>query len=434
MALSKLQAIFFITIIVVGSGISTFILLNGNEKTKDTIKIGVCADIDNYRGRDLLQGVNLAVEQINDDGGLLGRSLEVIAEDDNSEMFPADVVVATNALTKLISSDKVDFIIAYGGSFTPVFQEIAAEHKKILFSVTYLNNDATQKVADDYDKYKYYFRLGIGNETTSDLGFVDGILTLQNYTGFNKLAFLVEDVRNLRDMVSGWADILADKGFEIVYNNAVEPGLVDFSSYLAMIEASGAEILSPMLVSQTGVAFVKEYYDRQSPFVVWGTVVMSRDLGFWDQTEGKCEYVTSLGLPLISGFPITNETLLTRNAYYEKWKEVPNGEATYAYDAIRFILATAIRRVGTTDTEAVIKGLEEISVETSLARKFEFTDYHDIMKSATDLNDPEKDNLVVCQFQWQNGKQVPVYPTKIMEEAEATYLYPPWSGPWNSIP
>lgn len=431
-ALSKIQSIVLIAVIIVGSGISAYVIFRGNEQYKDTIKIGVCADIDNYRGSAILQGVTLAVEQINDAGGLLGRSLEVVAVDDDSEMLPGDIVVASNALTKLVIVDKADFILAYGGGFTLTFQDVVADHKKILFSTVYINNDATQRVIENYEKYKYYFRLGIGNETTSELGFIDGIMTLKNYTGFNKLAFLVEDVRNLRDLASGWADELTGMGFEIVYNSVCKPGTVDFSSYIATIEAAGAEILSPLLVSQSGVSFVKEWYDRQSPCVVWGTIVMSRDIGFWEMTDGKCEYITSLGLPVIAGYPITDKTLSTREAYIDRWGEVPSGEATYSYDAVRFILSAAINKAGTINTEAVIDALEEISVETSLARRFEFTHSHDIMKSAVYLNDPEKDYLVVCQFQWQNGEQIPVYPRKIMEEAEATYMFPDWPGPWDN--
>jgi hypothetical protein len=36
-------------------------------------------------------------------------------------------------------------------------------------------------------------------------------------------------------------------------------------------------------------------------------------------------------------------------------------------------------------------------------------------------------------FQWQDGIQVPVDPTKIMEEAGATLTFPDWSGPWDDF-
>ena len=100
-------------------------------------------------------------------------------------------------------------------------------------------------------------------------------------------------------------------------------------------------------------------------------------------------------------------------------------------DLIRFILPDAIKRAGTTETEAVISTLEETDVETVLARHFIYTSTHDVFVGKAGPNIPTEDYLLVCLFQWQNGIQVPVYPSEIMEEAEATYTFPAWSGPWS---
>jgi hypothetical protein len=103
-----------------------------------------------------------------------------------------------------------------------------------------------------------------------------------------------------------------------------------------------------------------------------------------------------------------------------------------AYDGIRFILPDAIKRAGTTETEAVIKALEDTNIETSTARHFVFTSSHDIMVGSDQPNNPAEDFVVVCIFQWQpNRTVVPVKPTEIMKEAGATFLYPPWKGPWS---
>ncbi|MCJ7613678.1 hypothetical protein MUO71_02785, partial [Candidatus Bathyarchaeota archaeon] len=101
------------------------------------------------------------------------------------------------------------------------------------------------------------------------------------------------------------------------------------------------------------------------------------------------------------------------------------------YDLVRFILPDAISRAGTIETEAVISALEETDVETVLARHFVYTSTHDIMIGEAGPNKPAEDYMLVCLFQWQDGVQVPVYPQEIMDEAGATYTYPPWSGPWD---
>jgi branched-chain amino acid transport system substrate-binding protein len=198
------------------------------------------------------------------------------------------------------------------------------------------------------------------------------------------------------------------------------------------MEAAGAEILVPVIVSQASIPFVKEWYDRQSPCVVWGILGLAEQSNFWELTEGKCECVSFNSVPVLCGYPLTNQTVPTREAYQERWgTAIPSSSAVAAYDGIRFILPDAITRAGTIETEAVIKALETIDVETSMARHFIFTRSHDLFVGAAGPNKPEEDYVLVAHFQWQNGTQVPVKPEAIMKEAGATYKYPPWDGPWS---
>jgi ABC-type branched-subunit amino acid transport system substrate-binding protein len=150
-------------------------------------------------------------------------------------------------------------------------------------------------------------------------------------------------------------------------------------------------------------------------------------------TEGKCEHTSNMALPISAGYPITSKTLPTRDAYIERWGEIPDAVAAATYDAVRFILFDAIERAGTIETDTVIGALEETKIETSMARNFVFTSSHDVMIGAAGPNRPEEDYLLVLQFQWQDGKQVPVYPKEIMEEAGATYTFPDWPGPWDNL-
>jgi hypothetical protein len=123
-----------------------------------------------------------------------------------------------------------------------------------------------------------------------------------------------------------------------------------------------------------------------------------------------------------------------REAYVERWNgEVPSWSGTLIYDFIRFVLPDAIKRAGTTETEAVIKALEKTDVETTTARHFVFTSSHDVFIGMAGPNRPDVDYMMVLLFQWQNGVQVPVYPQEILDEAGATYKYPPWRGPWDNI-
>ena len=130
------------------------------------------------------------------------------------------------------------------------------------------------------------------------------------------------------------------------------------------------------------------------------------------------------------GYPLTSKTLPAREAYFNKWDEIPTATGVASYDTLRFILPVAIERAGTIETDAVIEALEETSVETASAQNFVFTSSHDLMMGENP-NNPDADYTLVLVFQWQNGELVPVYPKKIMDAAGATYTFPDWSGPWD---
>ena len=264
-------------------------------QSDENIRIGVCGDLDNVYGKSTLQGAVLAAEQINAQGGILGRNITIVAEDDDSETPPNDIAVATNALTKLITVDKADYIIspAASGQF---YQDICSQHQKILFCLASLSDNDTQRVLDNYGKYKYFFRPA-GNASSAFIGQCDSLQTLRNYTGFTKIALLVEDITFFTQWSAGLKKLLPTYGFEVVYYNTFPPGTSDFTSYYAAIEASGAQILNPLTASQSCYPLVKEYCDRQSPFVMWGFIGSAGLANFWGLTDGKCEYVSFVSVP-----------------------------------------------------------------------------------------------------------------------------------------
>ena len=429
-ALTKIQSIILIAIIVVAAVGAAYVLLGGEQESLETIKIGICADLDQAGGKSIWQAAVLAAEQVNVEGGVLGRNLTIVAEDDDGETA-LDPTIATNALTRLITFDEADFIISYWNGMG--YREIAADHKKILFTVFDNTEELTQGVLDNYDRYKYYFRAGVGNLTVNTDTITDSIRLCREHTGFNKIALIYTFF--VQDMASSVIDTLDEYGFDVVLTESFSPNVVDFSSYFARAEAAGAEIFYPMIFREPlAIPFVKEYYDRQSPMFIWGGSILGVSKSdFWQLTEGKCEHITAVGHPVVAGYPLTSKTVPLRDAYIERWGEKIIGPAAMAYDTIRFILPDAINRAGTIETEAVIQALEETSVETSNARNFVFTPSHDIMVGKEGPNRLSDDYFFVALFQWQNGVQVPVYPIELMEEAGASYTFPDWSGPWDDL-
>jgi len=431
-ALTKIQSVALIAIVLVAAvgGGAAYVLWSATLPPPEDIRIGVCADLDGPYGKDIWRGAVLAAEQVNAQGGVLGRNFTLLGEDDDSGTS-ADISVGINALTKLITVDQADYVISMGAVNLLAYQDVCCEHKKIFLSVGVGLEDFSQRVLDDYEKYKYSFRISTVNNTASSARVLDETITIRNYTGFTKVALLFDDFPVGKALGANLDQSLRENGFEVVYNTPYALLTTDFTSHLAAIEASGAEILVPYILTQGAVPFVKEWYDRQSPFIVWGNLLLATYDNFWEVTGGKCDTVSFAGPPVAVGYPWTSKVLPFREAYVKKWGENPTGVAAAAYDAICFILPDAIKRGGTTETEAVIKALEKTDVETTQARHFVFTSSHDVLVGSGTPNSPFEDYMVINMFQWQNGTQVPVSPEKTMLEAGATFKYPPWRGPWS---
>jgi branched-chain amino acid transport system substrate-binding protein len=429
-ALTKIQSIILIAVIAVagvGGGVAYFVW-NDKGQSSETIKIGVLLDSDGLYGKPARQAAILAVEEINAEGGILGRQVELFEEDDDAG---ADPVVLTNSLTKLITVDKVDFIVGGpAGQLASMIQDIIAQYKIICIQANVIPEEITQRVLDDYEKYKYYFSAAF-NDTCGMLGITDSMKHIRDLTGFNKIGLISEYWAE--DTMERLDDFLPENGFELVYKSMIPYVTFDFSSYFAAAEAAGVEVLVPMVATDAGIPFCKEYYDRQSPMLIFGGICSyASNPNGWEWTDGKCNHMDFGELPTTTGYPFTSKTLQTRDAYMNRWGEAIDINAVGLYDMIRFILADAIERAGTIETEAVIKALETTSVETSNARNFVFTESHALMMG-TDANDPEADYPIIMGFQWQDGVQVPVDPLKIMQEAGASLTFPDWSGPWDDL-
>ena len=432
-ALTKIQSIFLIAIIIVatvGVGV-TYVLLSEEGQSSKTIKIGVLADLDGFIGKTILQGTVLAAEQINAEGGIAGKQIEVIGADTDIESAIADPVVINSALTRLITFRNVDFIVGMAASQGFMVQESIAQHKKIFFEIGSTDEAYTQRVLDDYDSGKYFFRV-TANATTAIPGITGALLHLKELTSLDKIGFLAENLPWTEGIPELMDVVLPELGFDVVYKGNFPPfETMDFSSYFAQAEAAGVEVLMPLIGVGNGIAFIKEYHDRQSPMVIYGGILPASVAGAegWVNTDKKCEYVSVSSSAVDANYPLTSKTLPFREAYMERWSEIPDSTAAISYTVLRYIITDAVGRAGTLEVNAVIDALETTSVETPNAKNFVFTSSHDLMTG--DPNDLDSDYTIFPMFQWQNGEMVPVFPKKIMEEAGATFMFPDWPGPWD---
>jgi branched-chain amino acid transport system substrate-binding protein len=402
-------------------------------QSKDPIIIGICADLDTTLGASYVAGATLAIDQINAGGGLLGRNLAIVQEDDDSQTPPYDNAVATNALNRLITVDKADYVMATS-TFDLSYQDICSQQKKILFVLTDPKENLTQRVIDNYEKYKYTFRGEyLANATTMDLAHVQSLALLKNITGFTKVGYLMYDSPTTRQQTAPYFENELPKlGYQIVYRALFAPSTMDFTSYFAQAETAKTQILFVIQTTVPGcAAIVNEWHNRQSPMLLCGDMMGVPDYTFWNITSGNTEFAITKNVGLSLLYPITKETNAVRDAFLARWGQPMRATSASAYDVVKFFLAGAINRAGTTETDAVIKALEGTNVDTVLTNDFRFTSNHDIYVEASGMMNLSKTTMLYIVIQWQNGVQVPIFPESLRIAAGATLKYPPWSGPWK---
>lgn len=121
---------------------------SGTDSSKDTIKIGYIGALTGGAAQYGLPGYRLeqlAIDQINSQGGILGKKVKFIAEDDACEAKKA-----LSAFYKLAENDGVDVIIGgHCSSSTMALAPVANENKKILLAVMTSTNDLS-KFGDDF--------------------------------------------------------------------------------------------------------------------------------------------------------------------------------------------------------------------------------------------------------------------------------------------
>src|SRR6202050_494345 len=124
-----------------------------SAESKEPIKIGVIAEVQSIAGAATPGGAQIAADEINAKGGVLGRRIEIVTYDNKSSS--ADSV---RAFQRAVSEDKVSAVIAsYISEVVLALEPWAARLKMPLITPGAASNEITKAIHNDYDKNKYTF-------------------------------------------------------------------------------------------------------------------------------------------------------------------------------------------------------------------------------------------------------------------------------------
>jgi len=378
-------------------------------------------------GWDAERGIKLAVEEINAKGGVtVGKEkrpfkVEVM---DTRDLEPG--VPTSDALLvveKLILEKKADFIV--GG---PVRSEAAlaamdllSKYKKVSILTTGVLTPAYHKrVGEEYDKFKYCFRISghVGWLVTGE--FIPCLMDIKAKHGLNKLFIMVQDVAHARATGDLTAKLAGEKGWEIIGKEIYPTGTTDYSVGLLKAKKDNAQVILIVMDMPESSILLKQWFDMKIPALPFGTIISAAEQpGFYKATEGKGEYcmasVVNAGNAPSKATPWTMKFV---EAYQKKYGLEPEGYGTSSSYMGVYVLKDAIERAGSLNSDAVVSALEKTDLTGVYGRIRFDPKNHQVVPSV----DP-KEGAVGTIFQWQAGKRIVVFPSKI---AMGEIKLPPW--------
>ena len=185
-------------------------------------------------GKQALLGAQIWQEEINAKGGLLGRQVQLINYDDQSN--PSTV---PGLYTKLLEVDKVDLIVSgYATNMVAPLIPVAMQKNKTLLSLFALDANAEFK----YSKYFSYIpTAGPHPKQTISEGFFE-VAAAQNPKP-KTLAIAAEDAEYSRNASEGGRANAKQYGFNIIYDKTYPPSTTDFSPIVRAIQASNPDLV-----------------------------------------------------------------------------------------------------------------------------------------------------------------------------------------------
>jgi len=194
-------------------------------------------------GQAALLALRMWVDDVNAKGGLLGRKIEFIVYDDQTN--PA---LTPGIYTKLLDVDKVDLIIApYGTVPTAPIMPLVKQRGLLLMGNFSFQVNRTVK-------HDMWFNNSPWNDASS---WSDGFFQAGQKLGAKTIAFLAADQEFAQNLANGARDLAQKAGLKTVYSQNYPPATVDFSAMIRAVRAAKPDLVFVMSYPNDSVAIVR---------------------------------------------------------------------------------------------------------------------------------------------------------------------------------
>jgi ABC-type branched-subunit amino acid transport system substrate-binding protein len=316
----------------------------------DTILIGAVGPLSApgsfQAGTEMRNATEMAVDEINDAGGVLGKQVELIFGD--TEGLPER---GTAVVERLITQNNVVGLTGEYHSGVGL-TEIEVAHK---YGVPFVQAETW---ADEITSsgYPEIFRIA------PSIDFYSSIAT--NYiaeVGWEKIVFVVEDSDYGHLQSEAWVEQLEALGITDVEVYFADADTEDFTPILQRIMQDPPDMLAGVITGIGNSRMLRQACDlglAPTAETAYYASVDAQYPEYWENVGdcGQYTFFTYVGLPESLWNEKTGGFI---ERYEERYKQAPGGSAMAAYDAT-YILLNAIEEAGSTDSQAIIDALENI--------------------------------------------------------------------------
>ncbi len=350
----------------------------GGESTADAYKVGAILSLTGTYaalGTAEKNALELEVKRINDAGGINGKQIELLIEDDGT-----DEAKAVAAASKLIGQDGVIAILGATGTG----QTMASRTEVDRAGIPQISMAGGTAVTSNFDKLVF-------QTPWSNTLVVPFVLQKVAADGHKKIAVLSDSGGYGKDGLAVIQSAAGGAGLEIVSDQTFNPGDTDFSAQLTKIKSSGADAVVLWTAGKEGASIVKSAGDLGVKLPMYG-----------GSGQAKTEFVEGAG-PAGEGFIFgTGKSLVPANwgegtpefevvngfaeRYQAAYGSSPDIFAGHAFDAINILADALTRAGGDASSEALTAAIEGTKDLVGFGGSFTFspTDHNGL--SADDLS------------------------------------------------
>lgn len=346
----------------------------GGQQSADVIKLGANLEMTGGNatfGGSASNGAKLAIKQVNEKGGVLGKKLDLVVADNKSE-----AAEAANAMQKLITQDKVVAVIAPIASSSVIAgAQVNTDNQVLAISPTASNpkvtvDPATGKVRD------FLFRAAFIDPFQ---GSVMANFATKSLKGKTAALYIDNSSDYAKGLGQFFKETFEKNGGKIVSEEAYLAKDTDFKATLTKIKAANPDVL-----------FVPGYYQE-----VGMIIKQARELGLMMPVLGGDGW-DSAKLPEIAGADALNNTFFANHyspddnspaikdfveAYKKEYGQVPDAFAALSYDATMMVIE-AIKQANSTDPVAIKDALAKTKDYQAVSGLITLNETHDAVKSA----------------------------------------------------